>query len=195
MMYKEDIAEKFNNLYSKMSTDLFLSRSSLGGEIPFWISPYNPEQELEIVRSIKSLKNRLQNQGIVILELNLFDITMELLNDNLGEGEIFNLEKEMDKDDFKSAIQSVLDINEVFMPYIKKLINETNAQIYFITGVGTCYPFLRSHNVLNNLQNIAKESPTVMFFPGKYNGTSLELFGLLKDDNYYRAFNIDNYKI
>jgi hypothetical protein len=34
-----------------------------------------------------------------------------------------------------------------------------------------------------------------MFFPGRYTGQSLELFGLLKDDNYYRAFNIDNYKI
>jgi hypothetical protein len=194
-MYKEDIAEKFKNLYSKMTTDTFLSRSSLGGEIPFWISPYNPEQELEITRSIKSLKNKLETQGLVILELNLFDISIELLDEHLGEGEIFKLEQDMDKDEFKSAIQSVLDINEVFMPHLKNLIDSSNAQIYFITGVGTCFPFLRSHNVLNNLQNIAKESPTVMFFPGKYNGTSLELFGLLKDDNYYRAFNIDNYKI
>jgi hypothetical protein len=195
MMYKEDIAEKFKNLYSKMTTDTFLSRSSLGGEIPFWISPFNPEQELEITRSIKSLKNKLETQGLVILELNLFDISIELLDEHLGEGEIFKLEQDMDKDEFKSAIQSVLDINEVFMPHLKNLIDSSNAQIYFITGVGTCFPFLRSHNVLNNLQNIAKESPTVMFFPGKYNGTSLELFGLLKDDNYYRAFNIDNYKI
>jgi hypothetical protein len=194
-MYKEDIAEKFKNLYSKMTTDTFLSRSSLGGEIPFWISPYNPEQELEISKSVKSLKKKLETNGLVILEMNLFDITIELLNEHLGEGEIFNLENDMDKDEFKSAIQSVLDINEVFMPYLKNLIEQSKAQIYFITGVGSCYPFLRSHNILNNLQNIAKESPTVMFFPGKYTGTSLELFGLLKDDNYYRAFNIDNYKI
>lgn len=194
-MYKEDIAEKFKNLYSKMTTDTFLSRSSLGGEIPFWISPYNPEQELEISKSVKSLKKKLETNGLVILEMNLFDITIELLNEHLGEGEIFNLENDMDKDEFKSAIQSVLDINEVFMPYLKNLIEQSKAQIYFITGVGSCYPFLRSHNILNNLQNIAKKSPTVMFFPGKYTGTSLELFGLLKDDNYYRAFNIDNYKI
>ena len=195
MMYKEDIAEKFKNLYSKMTTDTFLSRSSLGGEIPFWISPYNPEQELEISKSVKSLKKKLETNGLVILEMNLFDITIELLNEHLGEGAIFNLENDMDKAEFKSAIQSVLDINELFMPYLKNLIEQSKAQLSFITGVGSCYPFLRSHNILNNLQNIAKESPTVMFFPGKYTGTSLELFGLLKDDNYYRAFNIDNYKI
>lgn len=195
MMYKEDIAEKFKNLYQKMRTDTFLSRTSLGGEIPFWISPYNPEQELDVAKSVKGLKNKLENEGHIILELNLFDISMQLLNEQLGEGEIFILEQDMEKDEFKEAIQSVLDINEVFMPYLKKLIDDSRARIYFITGVGTCYPFLRSHNILNNLQNIAKEAPTVMFFPGKYNGTSLELFGILKDDNYYRAFNIDNYKI
>lgn len=56
MMYKEDIAEKFKNLYQKMRTDTFLSRTSLGGEIPFWISPYNPEQELDVAKSVKGLK-------------------------------------------------------------------------------------------------------------------------------------------
>lgn len=39
-----------------------------------------------------------------------------------------------------------------------------------------------------------------MFFPGKYThalatGASLELFGLLHDDKYYRAFNIINYEV
>ena len=41
----------------------------------------------------------------------------------------------------------------------------------------------------------SKDKPTVMFFPGEYRhsleqGASLELFGLLHDDKYYRAFNI-----
>jgi len=48
---------------------------------------------------------------------------------------------------------------------------------------------------LNNLQSTAKEKPTVMFFPGAYthsleSGASLDLFGRLHDDKYYRAFNI-----
>lgn len=115
MMNIEDIADKFKNLYAKMKTDTFLSRSSLGGEIPFWRSPYNPEQELEVSKSIKGLKNKLENDGLIILDLNLFDVSMELLQEHLGEGEIFELEQQMDKDELKEAIQSVLDINEVFM--------------------------------------------------------------------------------
>lgn len=194
-MQREDISEKFKNLFEKMTNPIFLNMTSLNGEIPFWISDYNPIQELEIIKSIKGLKNKLENEGLNILELNIYEIAIELLNEFLGKDEIFRLEKDMDKDAFKSALQSVLDINEVFMPKIKQLIDSSNAHIYFITGVGNCYPFIRSHNILNNLQNIAKKAPTVMFFPGVYNGLSLELFDMLKDDNHYRAFNIDNYKI
>jgi len=67
--------------------------------------------------------------------------------------------------------------------------------VMFITGVGEVFPYIRSHNVLNNLQSTAKDRPTVMFFPGEYtqsleSGASLDLFGRLHDDKYYRAFNI-----
>lgn len=194
-MHKEDISQKFSHLFNVMTLEKFLNMETLGGEIPFFISSYNPEQELEITKSIKGLKNKVENEGLVILEINLYTIAMELLTEHLGENEIFELEKEMDKEEFKVALQSVLDINEVFMPRLKELIDKSKVDIYFLTGVGTCYPFIRSHNILNNLQNIAKDAPTVMFFPGEYNGRSLELFGKLKDDNYYRAFNIDDYKI
>ena len=65
----------------------------------------------------------------------------------------------------------------------------------FLSGIGEIFPYIRSHNVLNNLQSTAKTKPTVLFFPGEYRhsleqGASLELFGLLHDDKYYRAFNI-----
>ena len=194
-MHTEDIAVKFKHLLQVLSMDKFLKMEALGGEIPFFISAYNPEQEIEVTKAIKGLKNKLENDGLVVLELNLYAITMDILTEQLGEGEIFELEKDMDKEEFRGALQSVLDINEVFMPKMKEVIDASRADMYFVTGVGTCYPFLRSHNILNNLQNVAKEAPTVMFFPGRYTGKSLELFGTLKDDNYYRAFNIDNYKI
>lgn len=65
----------------------------------------------------------------------------------------------------------------------------------FLTGIGAIYPIIRSHTILNNLQALVKEIPLVMFFPGNYNNFSLNLFGRLKDDNYYRAFNLNEYTI
>ncbi|MBP6870974.1 MAG: DUF1788 domain-containing protein [Bacteroidales bacterium] len=194
-MDREDLNQKFEHLYKAVSSEKFLRMESLGGEIPFFISSYNPVSESEVCKAIKHLIKKLETSGIPVLEINLYDISMEILNKELGEDEIFNLEREMGKEEFKSALQSILDINQVLMPAIKQMIDKANVRVYFITGVGQVFPFIRSHNVLNNLQNIAKDAPTVMFFPGVYNGISLELFGLLKDDNYYRAFNIESYKL
>ena len=191
----EDIVKKFEHLYQVISNQEFLRMESLGGEIPFFIAAFDPKQQNDVERAIRSLKNKLETNGIPVLELNLYDIALELLNEELGEGEIFELEKTMDKKEFKEALQSILDINEVLIPKIKDMIDATSAKVYFLTVIGLVFPFIRSHNVLNNLQNVAKKAPTVAFFAGEYNGYSLELFGLMKDDNYYRAFNIANYKL
>lgn len=190
-----DISTKFDHLFQVISSEPFLRMESLGGEIPFFISTYLPAQETEVTSAVKGLGNKLEARGIRVLEINLYDLVMEVLDQQLGPGEIFEIERSMDKLEFKSALQSVLDINEVLMPAVGQRIKASGAQVYFLTGIGLVYPFIRSHNILNNLQNIAKEAPSVLFFPGSYTGLSLELFGLLKDDNYYRAFNIDNYKL
>ena len=191
----EDIVKKFKHLYKVISNEEFLHMESLGGEIPFFISTFNAKQQVEVDKAVRGLKNKLETNGIPVLEINLYDIAMEILDEELGEGEIFELEKDMDKTELKEAIQSTLDIHEVLMPKIKSIIDSQSARVYFLTGIGLVYPFIRSHNILNNLQNVAKKAPTVAFFSGEYNGHSLDLFGLLKDDNYYRAFNIDNYKL
>ena len=191
----EDIAKKFEHLYQVICTEDFLLKKSLGGEIPFYISAFDAKQQNDVDKAIKGLKNRLEKNGIPVLEISLYDISLEILKEELGEGEIFELEKGMDKKEFKDAIQSILNIKEVLMPQIKKNIDSKPAKVYFLTGIGLVYPYIRSHNVLNNLQNVAKDAPTIAFFAGDYNGYSLELFGLLKDDNYYRAFNIENYKV
>lgn len=74
-------------------------------------------------------------------------------------------------------------------------IQQSEFDVLFLSGIGEVFPYIRSHNVLNNLQSTAKNQPTILFFPGEYrhsleHGASLELFGLLHDDKYYRAFNI-----
>lgn len=188
----ENLTEKFEHLFKVVSSQRFLKKEALGGEIPFFISAYKAEQENQVQDSIKRLIKKLDSSGVIVLELNLYDIVCDLLEDKGGVEKMIQLEKTKSKDKFFRALQSSLNIHEVLMPRIKLLIEASDANVYFLTGIGQVYPYIRSHNVLNNLQNIAKVSPTIAFFPGEYNGHSLNLFGLLKDDNYYRAFNIDN---
>lgn len=188
----QNLTKKFRHLYDVVSSERFLSKEALGGEIPFFIAAYKAEQELQVEDATKRLINKLETSGVPVLEINLYDIACDILEEEIGLEEFFSIEKDMDKEEFLDAIQSVLEIHQVLMPKIDSLIKASSAKVYFLTGIGLVFPFIRSHTILNNLQSIAKESPTLAFFPGEYNGHALNLFGLLKDDNYYRAFNIDN---
>jgi hypothetical protein len=187
----EDITAKFTHLFNVISSKRFLNKEALGGEIPFFISAYDAKQELEVRENIKLLKNKLETSGVSVLELNLYDIACEILENKGGMERMFSIELTKSKVKFLRALQSTLNIHQILMPKIKEKIEMHPSEVYFLTGLGMVFPYIRSHNILNNLQNIAKESPTLTFFPGNYNGHTLNLFGLLKDDNYYRAFNID----
>ncbi|WP_026978649.1 DUF1788 domain-containing protein [Flavobacterium tegetincola] len=188
----EDITKKFSHLYDVISTQRFLKKEALGGEIPFFITAYDAKQELQVSDGIKLLKNKLETNGVSVLELNLYDIVCDILEEKGGVDRMAKIEKVKSKDKFLSALQSTLNIHQILMPKIQKMIADNPSKVYFLTGIGMVFPYIRSHNILNNLQNVAKDSPTVTFFPGEYNGHSLNLFGLMKDDNYYRAFNIDH---
>ena len=62
--------------------------------------------------------------------------------------------------------------------------------LVIISGVGTVWPLLRSHTLLNNLQTVMGRTPLVLFYPGRYDGQSLRLFGKVKSAPYYRAFKL-----
>lgn len=191
----EDLSYKFNHLFKIISSSHFLDKRINRGDIPFYITSYDPKQELDVRESIRMLRNRLEAQGIPILEINLYDLVCKILEAKGGVSRMFQVEKNRNKSKFLRALQSSLNIHEVLMPEIDSVIKSSNSKVYFLTGIGLVFPFIRSHNILNNLQSIAKECPTICFFPGEYTGQSLNLFGLLKDDNYYRAFNIDKIEV
>ena len=115
----------------------------------------------------------------------------------LGDGIYLDLEKCYDFEKkngierITKAVTNAMKINDndsLIVQYIKEHTPE-NA-IVFLTGIGKCYPILRSHKVLNNLHQAFVRCPVVMFFPGTYNEQELILFNEIKDDNYYRAFRL-----
>lgn len=194
-MLIENLHQKFDHIHKVISTEKFLKIEALGGEIPFWISAYNPKQEVEVEKEIRNLQRRLENEGVYVLLIDLFALSMRIVDEAVGLDKIFEIERKKKKERFKNALQSTINIHERLIPEIKRQVEGSNPQALLLNGVGRVFPFIRSHTVLNNLQSAVKDIPTLMFFPGKYTGNSLELFGILKDDNYYRAFSIDNYKM
>jgi len=189
------IQERFDHLVKLISSERFLEKQGLGNEVPFFICPYPPQTAVEMDRMRQQLQNRLQGDGMKILEINLYDLAIDILRQRGVWEQILEMEPEMPKEELLELLQNVLDSEAHLVPAIAEKMKEASYDVMFIAGVGEVFPYIRSHNVLNNLQRTAKEQPTVMFFPGAYThsleeGASLDLFGLLHDDKYYRAFNI-----
>lgn len=187
--------ERFQHLYDVISGQRFLKKEGLGNEVPFFICPFRPEDAVEMARVRRQLVNRLEQANVRVLEINLYDLSIEMLQDRGIWEQVMAVEPSQPKDALKELLQGVLDPETHLAPAIAAKLSGTEFDVLFISGVGEVFPYIRSHNVLNNLQSTAKEKPTVMFFPGTYthslaSGASLDLFGRLHDDKYYRAFNI-----
>lgn len=196
----QSISDRYEHLLNVMSSERFKNKEGLGNEVPFFICPFKPKETPEVEKLHHQLANKLTQSGTPILEINLYDLAIDILKENDDWDYYLGEEKKMTKDRFKEELQSILDIETVFTPAIDSIMKKTTFDILFITGVGEVFPYIRSHNILNNLQKIAKDKPTVMFFPGDYkhsleSGASLELFEKLRDDKYYRAFNIFHYEV
>jgi len=194
------IAERYKHLLNAISSERFLKMQGLGNEVPFFICPFHPQEHDEMQRNIASLSNALNNRGIRVLNIDLYELSIELLKKRGIWERVLENEAEMSKAELKELLQSVLDPEHHLIPAINEKMDEGDFDVMFISGVGEVFPYIRSHTVLNNLQSTAKDKPTVMFFPGEYiqsleEGASLDLFGKIHDDKYYRAFNIYLYQV
>ena len=187
--------DRFQHLLAVIAGQRFLNKQGLGNEVPFFICPFKPEESVEMERQRSRLVKRLKQEGVTILEINLYDLSIEIIKDRGIWNQIVEIEASVSKEQLKELLQGVLDPEAHLVPAIAAKLARTDFDVLFLSGVGEVFPYIRSHNVLNNLQSTAKEKPTVMFFPGAYthspeSGASLDLFGRLRDDKYYRAFNI-----
>ena len=207
---QQPLAKRFDHLREVIASPRFLQMRGLNNDLPFYICEFKASEAFEIQRMRRQLVNTLaglqveclQGRGVKVLEINLYDLTIDMLKTREGSSEGSNLwdeilaaEPEVEKEALQELLQNVLDIKGHLIPEIGEQLAQSDYDVLFLSGVGEVFPYIRSHNVLNNLQSTAKDKPTVMFFPGEYRhsleqGASLELFGLLHDDKYYRAFNI-----
>ncbi|MFD2936150.1 DUF1788 domain-containing protein [Spirosoma flavum] len=186
------LTDQFEHLFTIIRSKGFLRKEALGGEIGFFIHAYEPSQQADVERATQQLISRLGQQGVSVVEINLYDICIGILGEEDRLTRIIDREPTMPKDKLLRVVQSSLSIEGRLIPAIEAKLAQIPHQVVFLTGVSQVFPFIRSHTVLNNLQRVITTPPLVIFFPGQYNGRSLELFGLLHDDNYYRAFNLAN---
>jgi len=193
---KYNTPKQFENLYKILSSPRFLKKEGLGGELPFFIHSFPVDKLSEVETNTEYLIKRLQNEGVEILEVNLYFLCIDILKrENIFDKITAQEQSWSNKQRLLRILSGPLNIDTVVIPEIHKRLADSNSKILLLTGIGAAFPFVRSHTILNNLQTLVGDIPLVMFFPGTYNNISLNLFDRITDNNYYRAHNLNEYKI
>ena len=188
-----NIEERFDLLKQKINSPKFRENRGLGNEVGYYIFDYPAEKELyvreQVDRMYKQSAGSSDEYKIVVFDL--YDIMIEILENKKYLEKCYAMEKKSGFEKVSRAVSNMMKVNStdgMIVHYIQEHTPEK--AIIFITGIGKCYPIIRSHTVLNNLHLVIDNVPVVLFYPGSYDGQELVLFDEIKDDNYYRAFRL-----
>lgn len=171
----------------------FRQNKGLGNEVGYYIFDYPAEQEMLVRERVDYIRRKNEDSidGFQVVVFDLYEIIINILKDKGYLDKCFEFEKTKGFERITKSVGNMLRItakDSLIVNYIKE--HTPDNSVVFIVGIGKCYPILRSHTVLNNLHQVIDSVPVVLFYPGKYDGQELVLFGEIKDDNYYRAFKL-----
>jgi len=183
-----DIKQELDKIKERISDANFLANKGLSNEVGIHVFRYAPQHEL-IVRDYIARLVADSSDVYRVIELDMYKILLEILDEKRVIAKVPGLEEKKGKDYLLAQLQKIAT-PEVFLAKMKYAPHERNKDVAFLTGVGKVYPFMRSHKMLNSMQQAFTDIPIVMFYPGTFNGQSLNLFEKFYDGNYYRAFDL-----
>ncbi len=189
---QRDFDSRCKLLRQRLTEEDFLSNKGIGNEVGFFTFCYEPSLELQ-ARVFFSRIAEESNAGklpCTVKAVNLYDVFLQILEEK-------RILKAVPKQELKTGTEKQLkQLQKIASPeaFAKKILELTQPHEYrdvlIVTGVGEVYPFCRAHDLLNNMQADFAQIPVVVAYPGTFNGKEFRLFGALKSDNYYRAFDL-----
>lgn len=186
-----DLQERLDRIPKRISEPDFLANKGVANEVRYYVFDYDSREELIVRERIETLikNNNPEVDGFQIVEYDLYKLVLELLKEKGYLEKCIQFEEKKGRGYMFDAIIKMLRLTNENNLIVNRIVERTpDNAVVFLTGIGKCFPIVRSHNILNNLYSLPQTIPVVMFFPGEWNGQVLNLFGTIKDDNYYRAF-------
>ena len=190
-------------LYNQLSDKDFQDHQTGNLFFPAYMYMYDPEKEYEINDEILDIKNRLHRPSnyLDVMVLDVFEEFSDYLkNEKFGKSNKYDfyqmheskkpeaVEKSLRQDAYDKRFLNFLD---------KKITNHlssvTDYQVayVFLKGFGNSFPYIRASRFMNNFEKYIKGYKLIMFYPGEAK-EYYSLFGLLKDENLYRAIKLIN---
>ena len=184
-----NLQQRLVQVQPAIESERFLHSERLGGELAFWVFDYPPEYEIEVRTYLNDLTLRLQRKRYQFIHLNLFEVLIEMIEERGLLDRSYKLEKQKGTAALKKALKAPLDQERV-AEFISNKVQADQQQFVLMSGLGSAWPLVRGHAILNALHSRLGGTPLVLFFPGSYSGTELKTFGMIESSNYYRAFDL-----
>ena len=185
----EDFEARCEALKTRLRQDDFRNNRGLGNEVGIYTFCYDPTLETQARAFVTKLKAD-ETLPCRIREVNLYDVLISICESKKILSGIPAMERKKGSEGLKEQLKKIATPSA----FVKAMAAEPaeSGDVVVITGVGEVYPFMRVHNILDNIQQegIYEGVPVVVAYPGRFDGQTLSLFGRLTDGNYYRAFDL-----
>ncbi|MFZ2757052.1 MAG: DUF1788 domain-containing protein [Atopobiaceae bacterium] len=183
-------------IVERLSDPALLGRNGLNLRQAIYVLPYDPKQEESARDLIKAIiQTDLPANNVHAVDVNLYDIVLDYL-DREGVWEpLTAAEPDCTRSEIIMMLQDAVSAKDVIAPAVnERMVSESDADLFFITGVGETFPYVRTHTVLQNLDT---GRPVVLVFPGRFEqsndgSTSLDILDIDQGTTggFYRATNV-----
>ena len=181
-----DLKQRLDELREYIQKKDFLEGKGLSNEVNIQMFCYDPKEEMAVRYFIEKLTTDPTLQCHLI-ECNLYKIFLQICEDKRILNSIPGLEEKKGKDFILKQLARTAS-NKVFIEKMQYEPHEPG-DVILITGVGEAFPFIRVHALLDAMQPYFSDVPILVMYPGEFDGRNMRLFGKLKPNPYYRAFN------
>jgi hypothetical protein len=190
------LRERLDEILPKVTGDRFLSSEGIGNEIACYLFDYPADAELEVREHIEWMMARFEthHSNLRVLHLNLLDVVLDYLRHRRLLDKALEMQTKKSDKDLLRALKGPLAAEKI-RDFIASEHRLEEYDLVFMSGVGSVWPMLRAHSLLNCLHTAMGHTPLVMFYPGSFDGTTLRLFDRINASGdkpgakqYYRAF-------
>jgi len=187
----DPLVERLNAILPRLTSDDLLGGGGIGNEIAFYIFDYPPEAELRGREHLRFLLDHLPRvkPGLKVAHVDLLDFVLGYLRNRNLLDRALQMQRDRGDGPLLRELEKILH-PEKLAPVFAETVQPGKHDLVLVSGIGSAWPLLRTHTLLDNLHTVMGETPLVLFYPGRYDGQSLRLFGKMRNNNYYRAFKL-----
>ena len=199
----DNLTHRLNQILPKITSADFLSGQGIGNEIPFYLFDYPASEELRIREHIEHLHDAIPRKApdLVFKHINLFEFVIDYIKSRGYYEKWLQQEQTKGVERATKSIKSIANAEKLADHFAATQLADQPALV-LVSGVGSAYPIVRTHELLNNLHKHTGLTPLVFFYPGIYDKITLRLFGKAslshdsasedgqRQSRYYRAFRL-----